>query len=79
MSITDNKEILLDIVKDADEKLTRLLIALAEEYNNAPEGYTKEELEFFNNRRKAFFDSNKKGSTVEEAHNRIRRNYHNGL
>lgn len=79
MSITDKKEVLLEIVKDADEKLTRLLIALAEEYNNASEGYSKEELEFFNNRRKAFFDSNKKGSTVEEAHNKIRRNYHNGL
>jgi hypothetical protein len=79
MTITENKDALFDIVKEADEKLTRLLIALANEYNNAGESYSKEELEFFNNRRKAFFDSGKKGSSVEDAHNRIRRNYQNGL
>lgn len=79
MTITENKDALFDIVKEADEKLTRLLIALANEYNNAEENYSKEELEFFKNRRKVFFDSGKKGSSVEDAHNRIRRNYHNGL
>ncbi|HEV2831695.1 MAG TPA: hypothetical protein VGW31_06925 [Hanamia sp.] len=79
MTITENKDALFDIVKEADEKLTRLLIALANEYNNAKESYSKEELKFFNNRRKVFFDSGKKGSSVEDAHSRIRRNYHNGL
>ena len=34
---------------------------------------------FFENRRKAFFENGKQGNTVEEAHEKIRRNYKNGL
>ena len=78
MSITDKKEVLLEIVKDADEKLTGLLIALANEYN-ADQNYSEEELAFFEERRDAFFKSGKKGYTVEQAHKRIRNNYKNGL
>ncbi len=75
----EKKEILLHIVKDADDKLTGLLIALANEYNDADHNYSKEELDFFNNRRKAFYDSNKEGYTVEEANDKARRNYSNGV
>lgn len=79
MSLTEKKQALLHIVEDADEKLTGLLIAIANEYNDAGQNYSKEELDFFNNRRNAFFDNNKEGYTVEEAHEKIRRNYNNGL
>ncbi len=79
MSITEKKEFLLHIVEDADEKLTGLLIALANEYNEADQDYSKEELESFYKRRDEFFAGNKEGYTVEEAHDKIRRNYKNGL
>jgi hypothetical protein len=79
MSITEKKEALLHIVEDADEKLTGLLIALAVEYNDADQIYSKEELDFFNDRKKAFYNSNKEGYSVEEAHDNIRRNYNNGV
>jgi hypothetical protein len=79
MSIAEKKQFLLHIVEDADEKLTGLLIALANEYNDAEQNYTQDELDSFKDRKKAFFDNNKKGSSVEEAHDRIRRNYHNEL
>ncbi len=79
MSLTEKKQALLHIVEDADEKLTGLLIALANEYNDAEQSYSKEEIDFFNDRRNAFYGSNKEGYTVEEAHDKIRRNYNNGL
>ena len=79
MSLAEKKQGLLHIIEDADEKLTGLLIALANEYNDADQSYSKEEIDSFYDRRKAFYDNGKSGSTVEEAHERIRRNYKNGL
>ena len=79
MSFTEKKEALLHIVEDADEKLTGLLIALANEYNDADQNYSKEELDFFNDRRNSFYNSNKEGYSIEEAHDKIRRKYHNGV
>ncbi len=79
MSIAEKKEFLLHIIEDADEKLTGLLIALANEYNDADQDYSKGELDFFNERRDAFFAGNKEGYTVEEVHDKIRRSYNNGL
>jgi hypothetical protein len=79
MSLTEKKEALLHIVEDADEKLTRLLIALANEYNDADQNYSKEELDFVNDRRNAFYKNNKEGYSVEEAHDKVRRNYNNGV
>ena len=79
MSLTEKKEALLHIVEDADEKLIGLLIALANEYNDADQNYSKEELDFFNDRRNAFYNSNKEGYSVEETHDKIRRNYNNGV
>ena len=40
MSIAEKKQFLLHIVEDADEKLTGLLIALANEYNDADQDYS---------------------------------------
>jgi hypothetical protein len=79
MSLTEKKQALFHVVEDADEKLTGLLIAIATDYNDAEQNYSKEELDFFNDRRKAFLNSNKEGYTVEEAHEKVRRNYNNGL
>jgi hypothetical protein len=79
MVLTDKKQVLLEIIQDADEKLLGLMIALANEYNDEDYVYSEEELAFIDERRKAFFESGKKGYTVEEAHEKIRRNYKNGL
>lgn len=79
MSLTEKKAALLHIVEDADEKLTGLLIALANEYNDSDKNYSNEELNFFNNRRDAFYESNKEGYSIDEAHDKIRRNYNNGV
>ena len=79
MVLTDKKQALLEIIQDADEKLLGLMIALANEYNDEDYIYSKEELTFFEKRRETFFENGKKGYTVEEAHEKIRRNYKNGL
>lgn len=79
MVVTDKKQVLIEIIEDADEKLTGLLIALANEYNDSDYVYSQEELAFFEMRRKAFLESGKKGYSVEEAHQKIRRKYKNGL
>lgn len=79
MVLTDKKQALLEIIQDADEKLLGLMIALANEYNDEDYIYSNEELAFFEKRREAFFENEKKGFTVEEAHEKIRRNYKNGL
>lgn len=79
MVLTDKKEVLKEIIENADEKLMSLMIALANEYNYTEQEYSQDELAFFEKRRQAFFDSNKKGATVEEVNEKIRRNYKNGL
>lgn len=79
MVLTDKKQALQEIIKDADEKLLSLMIALANEYNDEDYIYSKEELAFFEKRRKTFLESGKKGYSIEEAHEKIRRNYTNGL
>jgi len=79
MVLTDKKQALLEIINDADEKLVSLMIALANEYNDEDYIYSKEELAFFKKRRNAFLENDKKGYTVEEAHEKIRRNYKNGV
>lgn len=79
MVITDKKLVLKEIIENADEKLMGLMIALANEYNDEDYIYSEEELGLIEKRRNAFFESDKKGYTVEEAHEKIRRNYKNGL
>lgn len=79
MNLADKKETLIHIVQEADDKLTGLPIALANQYNDGDEYFSKRELDFFEERKKTFYSSNREGSTVEDAHNRIRRNFSNGL
>jgi len=47
MSLEEKKEILVQIIEDADEKLLRLMTAVANEYNNTANQYTPEEIENF--------------------------------
>jgi hypothetical protein len=77
MSLTEKKEALFHIVEDADEKLTGLLIALANEYNTSSEEYTHEEIEGFYRARDEFIKHPETGSTVEEAHRLIRNKIRN--
>ena len=79
MILTDKKEVLKEIIENADEKLMSLMIALTNEYNETEQEYSEQEIAFFEKRRQAFFDSNKKGLTVEEVNEKIRRNYKNEL
>ncbi len=79
MVLTDKKSILKEIIENADEKLMGLMIALANEYNDEDYIYSEEELTFIEKSREAFFESGKKGYTVEEAHEKICRNYKDGL
>ncbi|MEO6638454.1 MAG: hypothetical protein ABIN25_09260 [Ginsengibacter sp.] len=60
------------LIEDADEKLTGLLIALATQYNAPEEEYTPDEIESFYEIRDELVKNFEKGSTVEEAHQRIR-------
>lgn len=46
MVLTNNKEVLKEIIEHADEKLIDLMIALANEYNAPPE-YSRQEIEEF--------------------------------
>ena len=75
MGIVEKKQVLVHIVEDADEKLGELLIALANEYNDQEQTYSQEELDSFEESRNAFFQSGNKGYTVEEAHEKIRKDY----
>lgn len=72
MSIAEKKEFLLRIVEDADEKLTGLLIALANEYNTSGEEYSDDELSSFYKTRKDYLQNPEFVYTVEEAHQKIR-------
>jgi ribosomal protein L7Ae-like RNA K-turn-binding protein len=74
MSITEKKQFLLQIVEDADEKLTGLLLALANEYNSIPygENYSMEEISDFNKTRDEYLQNPAIVFTVEEAHQKIR-------
>jgi hypothetical protein len=47
MVITDKKQVLLEIIEEADEKLTGLLLALANEYISSEEKYSPEEIDEF--------------------------------
>ena len=72
MSLAEKKQSLLYMIEDADEKLTGLLMALANEYNASGEEYPSEEIESFYKIRDELIKNPEKGCTVEEAQQRIR-------
>lgn len=71
MNLVDKKETLMHIVQDADDKLTGLLIALANEYNS-PENYSSEELDSFYEIRDALLNEPQTAYTPAKAHEIIR-------
>jgi len=74
MGIAEKKQFLVHIVEDADERLTGLLIALANEYNASGEEYSNEEIADFYKIRNNYLQNPEKVFTVEEAHQKIRNN-----
>ena len=59
-------------MEDADEKLTGLLIALANEYNTTNQKYSSEEIQEFYEIRDAMLANPETGYSPKEAHNLIR-------
>jgi hypothetical protein len=47
MVLTDKKQVLIEIIEDADDKLTGLLLALANEYHEINPTYSEEEMDNF--------------------------------
>lgn len=72
MVITDKKLVLKEIIKNADEKLMSLMIALANEYNDDEQEYSKEEIEEFYRIRDEMLAHPETTLTVKEAHEQIR-------
>lgn len=72
MVISDKKRILKEIIEKADEKLMGLMIALANEYNDNDQEYSKEEIKEFHKIRDEMLAHPETTFTVEEAHEQIR-------
>lgn len=72
MVISDKKRVLKEIIEKADEKLMGLMIALANEYNDNDQEYSKEEIKEFHKIRDEMLAHPETTFTVEEAHEQIR-------
>lgn len=72
MSLTEKKDVLLHIVQNADDKLTGLLIALANEYNTSNTKYSEEAIESFYKVRDDLLAEPQSGYTPAQAHDLIR-------
>ena len=71
MSLAEKKQALRFMIEDADEKLTGLLIALANEYNDPGDEYSNDEIKSFYKTRDEYLQNPKKVFAVEEAHQKI--------
>jgi hypothetical protein len=72
MVLTDKKEVLKEIIENADEKLMGLMIALANEYNDQDVEYSQDEIEEFNHIRDEMLAHPETTYTPEQAHQLIR-------
>ena len=72
MVLTDKKEVLKEIIENADEKLMGLMIALANEYNDTQLEYSQEEIEEFYKIRDEMLAHPETTYTPEQAHQLIR-------
>ncbi len=72
MGFAEKKVELFQMVANADEKLTGVLIEIANQYNQNISTFTEDEIKDFEKRRDDFFTSGEKGYTVEQAHLMIR-------
>ena len=79
ISLEEKKQILSHIVEDADDKLTGLLIAVANEYNTSGEKYSQEEIEEFYRIRDNLLARPETGYTPEQADNLIRNKSKNAI
>ena len=79
MSLAEKKETLVLIVQSADDKLTGLLIALANEYNSTGETYSTVEIENFYQIRDQLLKEPETGYTPQQGHHLIRNNNRNDL
>ena len=72
MVLTDKKEVLKEIIEDADDKLMSLMIALANEYNYTEQEYTQDEIQEFYRIRDEMLEHPETSLTPEQAHESIR-------
>ena len=72
MILTDKKEVLKEIIEDADDKLMSLMIALANEYNCTEQEYTQDEIREFQKIRDEMLEHPETSLTPEQAHESIR-------
>ena len=72
MILTDKKEVLKEIIEDADDKLMSLMIALANEYNYTEREYTQDEIQEFYRIRDEMLEHPETSLTPEQAHESIR-------
>ena len=72
MILTDKKEVLKEIIEDADDKLMSLMIALATEYNYTEQEYTQDEIQEFYRIRDEMLEHPETSLTPEQAHESIR-------
>ena len=79
MKLAEKKDSLMNIVQDADEKLTGLLIALANEYNTSDFEFTDEEIEKFYEIRDNLLAEPESGYSPEKAHEAIRNKTADGI
>jgi hypothetical protein len=79
MGLPEKKQFLLQVVQNADERLTGLLIALAEEYNSSTVNYSSEEIASFSAIKENMLNESTKSYSPEEAHELIRNKKKNGL
>jgi predicted house-cleaning noncanonical NTP pyrophosphatase (MazG superfamily) len=72
MILTDKKEVLKEIIENADEKLMGLMIALANEYNDTLLEYSQEEIQEFYKIRDEMLAHPETTYRPEQAHQLIR-------
>lgn len=71
--LADKKELLKQLVQEADDKLTSLLLTLAVEYNKSDGNYSAEEIQGFYQVRDQLLKEPETGYTPGEAHDLIRK------
>lgn len=72
MVLTDKKEVLKEIIENADDKLMSLMIALANEYNYTEQEYSREEIHEFYRIRDEMIAHPETSYSPEQAHELIR-------
>ena len=79
MNLAEKKETLMHIVEEADNKLTGLLIAVANEYNSTNEAYTPEEIQNFYQIRDKLLNEPETAHSPSQAHDIIRNKSRNAI